>query len=216
MKEFGRTPGCICNVLAVLSDDEESMSATLRKAVELADAHNARLTLVKTCEQGRAYVWVAPFAVGSAYLPPELESPEQAAHVLSRLADQVPASIPVTLLVLTKGTQESLLTLLRKAQFGAVVADADLLTHCWRLRRWLRGEQLYIVPVTRDRPAENGGSVAGQFSTSGLTDGAVDAEKLTEGLRRRWSAGLRPWSGRHLADLPPRTAGAARASWRRS
>ena len=44
----------------------------------------ARLTLVKTCAAGRAYVWVAPFAVGGAYLPPELDSPEEAGRILAQ------------------------------------------------------------------------------------------------------------------------------------
>lgn len=198
MKEFGRTPGCVCNVLAVLCGGEESMAATLREAVALADARNARLTLVKTCEQGRAYVWVAPFAVGSAYLPAELESPEEAARVVSRFAAQVPASIPVTMLVLTKETQTGLLELLRRAHFGAIVADAELLSHCRRVRRALRREQLYTVLITRDCPAASPGIVPDQLSSSGHKDGAVDADPVSEGRGRR-HVGLRPWHARRLA-----------------
>lgn len=174
------------------------MAATLREAVALADARNARLTLVKTCEPGRAYVWVAPFAAGSAYLPAELESPDEAARVLSRFADQVPASIPVTTLVLTKDTQVSLLTLLRQAHFGAIVAEADLLSHCRRLRRQLRREQLYTILISRDCPTRSLGSVPGQLSSSGLKDGAVDVDEVSEGRKRR-HAGLWPWHARRLA-----------------
>jgi hypothetical protein len=184
-------------VLAVLSDGEESMQATLRAAVELAESANARLTLVKTCEQGRAYVWVAPFAVGAAYLPPELESPDQACRVLSRLVAAVPNSIPVTMLVLPSDSQTSLLKLLHEHHYGAVVADKDQLAHWGRVRRRLRHEQLQVVLVS---PAQNGGSIPGQFSSTGLTkDGAVDAHEIPEG-RNRLGGGLRPWSARRVAS----------------
>jgi hypothetical protein len=184
-------------VLAVLSDGEESMRATLRAAVELAESANARLTLVKTCEQGRAYVWVAPFAVGAVYLPPELESPDQACQVLSRLVAEVPNAIPVTMLVLPSDSQTSLLKLLRERHFGAVVADRDQIAHWGRVRRQLRREQLEVVLVC---PAQNRGSIPEQISSTGLTkDGAVDAHEMPEGRHRR-GGGLRPWSARRLAS----------------
>lgn len=173
------------------------MAATLHEAVELADTRNARLTLVKTCEQGRAYVWVAPFAVGSAYLPAELESPEEAARILARLAAQVPATIPLTTLVLTGATQTSLLKLLGQAHFGAIVADADLLSHCRRLRAQLRRDQFYTILITREPPAPSRGSIPDQLSSSGLEDGALDAHALSGGRRRHID--LRPWHARRLA-----------------
>lgn len=156
MREFGRAPGCICNVLAVLGDGEESIRATFSAAVDLADAGNARLTLVKTCEEGRAYVWIAPFAVGAAYMPPALDSPDDAARLLARVTEEVPDRMPVTTLVLTADTQGSLLRLLRDGRFGAVVADADLLSRCRRLRRYLCGEQIQTVLIRSGcAPAES-------------------------------------------------------------
>lgn len=159
MEEFGRAPRCICNVLAVLGDAEESMWAAFHAAVELAHTANARLTLVKTCEPGRAYVWVAPFAVGSAYTPPELESPEDAARKLCCVADQVPDSMPVTTLVLTQDTQASLLKLLEQGHFGAVVADRELLSRCRRLRRLLERQRVYTVIVEVPHELQNVGSM---------------------------------------------------------
>jgi hypothetical protein len=154
VKEFGRTPGgCVCNVLAVLSDGEESMRATLGAAVELAESARARLTLVKTCEQGRAYVWIAPFAVGSAYIAAELESPDEAWRALSRLVEEVPDSIPVTMHVLPPDSQTALLKLLRERHFGAFVADRDQLWLWRRVRRQLRREQLQVVLVSPHEPA---------------------------------------------------------------
>lgn len=178
MVEFERAPGCICNVLAVLGDDgEESIQAIFRAAVDLAEAANSRLTLVKTCEQGRAYVWIAPFAVGAAYLPPDLESPDEAAQLLCRVAEQVPKSIPVTTLVLDCETEASLLRLLHQRHFGAIVADAGLLAHHRRLRRHLRREQLHTILVGRDCQVQN---------------------RVPEGRGRR-HVGLWPWHARRLA-----------------
>jgi hypothetical protein len=175
------------------------MQATFRAAVELAERANARLTLVKTCEQGRAYVWIAPFAVGAAYLPPEVESPEEAARMLAHVVEQVPDSISVTTLVLTSDSQACLLKLLCERHFGAIVADADLLSRWRRLRRELRREQLQIVLISGGCVQPDAGSILDQFSSSGLTkDGAVDAEQVPEG-RSRSHAGLWPWSARRLA-----------------
>lgn len=199
MEEFGRTPGCIGNVLAVLGDGEEAMQRTLDAAVDLAQATNARLTLVGICEQARAYVWVAPFAVGSAYLPAELESPEEAARALCRLADRVPDSVPVTTLVLTEDTQEGLLKLLKRSHFGAVVADAGLLSRCRRVRRALQCEQLYTVSVDSDR-GRDGSGAASPGSPSGINQGgAAAAAALGYGARGRRDAGWRPWNARRLA-----------------
>ena len=198
VKEFGRTPGgCVCNVLAVLSDGQASMHATLSAAVELAESANARLTLVKTCENGRAYVWVAPFAVGAAYLPPELESPDEACHVLSQLVSEVPDSIPVTMCVLTSDSQNSLLKILHERHFGAVVVDKDQLAHWGRVRRQLRREQLPVVLIS---PAMDRGENPGQLSSSvPATGGEFGDVQVPEGRRRR-RAGVHPWSNRRLAS----------------
>ncbi len=73
---------------------------------------------------------LAPFAAGGAYLPPEMDSPEEAGRILSSLAEQVPNSIPLTMLVLGSDTQASILQLLRSGCYDAVVAERDLLSHC--------------------------------------------------------------------------------------
>jgi hypothetical protein len=191
-------------VLAVLSDGEQSMRETCRAAIELAQATNARLTLVRTCEPGRPYVWVAPFAVGAAYLPPEVESPGEAARQLAALVEEVPNSIPVTTMVLTSDSQACLLKLLRERHFGAIVADSDLMRRWRRLRRQLRRDELQTVLIDAAWDDENGGSYSGQLSSTGLTkDGAVDAEAAHEG-HGRGSAGLRPWSARRLAGAGSR------------
>ncbi|MDE3129800.1 MAG: hypothetical protein KGL16_01490 [Acidobacteriota bacterium] len=137
----------ICNVLAVLGEREDAMWRTLHAAVALAEAERARLTLVKTCESGRTYVWIAPFAVGGAYVPP-LDSPAEAAKLLAHVAEAVPDEIPVTSFVLGPDTQNALLKLVRAGHYGAVVADADLLKHCRRLRRQLRRDEISVLGVS--------------------------------------------------------------------
>lgn len=145
--EFGRTPGQIRNVLAVLSDGGDSVGRVLAAAVELAEAEHARLTLAKTCPGGRAYVWVAPFAAGGAYVPPPVESPEEACRILVRAAEEIPGCIPVTMRVLGCDTQRALVKLLRDGDFGAVVGDRALFSCCRRLRRQLRRDQIMTVQV---------------------------------------------------------------------
>lgn len=175
------------------------MRATCRAAIDLAESTNARLTLVRTCEPGRAYVWIAPFAVGAAYLPPEVESPEAAARQLARLVDQIPSSIPVTTLMLTSDTQACLLKLLHERHFGAIVADADLLSRWRRLRHEVEREGLQTVLITGACEDSSGSSSPGQRSSNGLTnDGAIDVVAVAE-ERSGSHAGLRLWGARRLA-----------------
>lgn len=168
----------MCNVLGVLGDAEDRAWAILNAAIALADAENARLTLVKTCDGGRSFVWVTPFAYGGAYVPPPLDSPADAARLLARVAEFVPGTIPVTTLVLGPDTQRSLLRLLRAGNFGAVVADQQLLSHCRRLRRELLREGIREVPVALEAPADpDSDPVAPQVSSG--TSGALQVSFLT-------------------------------------
>ncbi len=139
----------MCNVVGVLGDHEGQMWETFSLAVDLAEREHARLTLVKTCEDPRAYVWVTPFALGGAYVPPTIECPDQAAKILAGAAALVPNSMPVTTVVLGGDTQKSLLKLLREGHYGALVASEDLIRHCRRLRRQLHDDQIRTVSVTR-------------------------------------------------------------------
>ena len=197
--EFGRTPGHVCTVLAVLGDGDESARETLRVAVELADREHARLTLVKTCDAGRAYAWVAPFAAGGAYLPPEVDSPEEAERILARLAKAVPDSIPVTMLVLGSDTQSALLQLLRSGCYGAVVAERALLSRCRRLRRQMRCDGVHVVRISGCFEDEDAGRFPAHSTSSGVReDEATDADQVSEGGRGR-SFGLWPGLARRLA-----------------
>jgi hypothetical protein len=186
----------MCNVLGVLGDNEDRVRATLEAAIALADAENARLTLVKTCDDGRAYVWITPFACGGAYVPPPIDTPAEAARLLAHVAEFVPETIPVTTLVLGHDTQGSLVRLVRAGNYGAVVADRQLLAHCRRLRRELRREGIREVPVTLLSPARSDlDSLASHLSSR---DTEVEDVQIAEGPRGN-SRGLRPWHARRLA-----------------
>jgi hypothetical protein len=138
----------MCNVLGVLDDDEELMWDTLDAAIQLADAEHARLTLSKTCEPGRTYFWLCPFAAGGIYLPPAQDSPEEAGRVLARLAEFVPEWIPLTTLVLGANTSGELRKLVRKGQYGAIVAPESLLSRRSLLSRELRRSGIVSMPVS--------------------------------------------------------------------
>lgn len=141
----------MCNILAVLGDREDAAWQTLDAAIELADREHARLTVAKTCGDGHAYVWIAPFAVGGAYIPAPFDSPEEAGERLARMVERVPSSIPVTTVVLCAQTQASLVALLRAGYYSAIIAQPALLAGR-RLRRQLRRDEVIAIPV--ETPAE--------------------------------------------------------------
>ncbi|HEX3802828.1 MAG TPA: hypothetical protein VHV75_08330 [Solirubrobacteraceae bacterium] len=190
----------MCNVLGVLGDDEEQMWETFNATIALADAEHSRLTLAKTCEDGRTYVWVTPFAFGGVYLPPPLESPADASRALARVVEFVPECMPVTTLVLGADTQTSLLKLVRSGHFNALVGDADLLTHCRKLRRELERHGIRAVPVKIRTAEPFGDTIPDHFSSSGHTkDGVLDGNEVSQGLgRSRWG-NLRPGYAHRLA-----------------
>ena len=97
--------------------------------------------------------------------------------LLARVAEFVPGTIPVTTLVLGPDTQRSLVRLLRAGNYGAVVADQQLLAHCRRLRRELQRESIREVPVTLAGPVQpQADPVASQLSRNTQADGAPIAE----------------------------------------
>lgn len=128
----------MCDVLGVLEDTEEQVWATFAAAVELAEAENARLTLAKTTDEGRSYMWLSPFAFGGAYVPPSIGADADAECLLARAAELVPVWLPVTTLMLGRDNQGALRKLIRDGRFGAVVAGPHLYGHCPRFASDLR------------------------------------------------------------------------------
>lgn len=189
----------MCNVLAVLGDSEDQMWETFDAAVSLAEAENARLTLAKTCCPGQTYVWMTPFACGGAYVPPP-QGPEEVNRTLARVVARVPADLPVTTLTLGADTQRCLIRLLREGRYGALVAEADLLKHCRRLRRELRRNEIQGVPVPLAIDEfSSGDRIAARFTSSTHTEGgSPDETQITEGLGRG-RISLRPDGAQRLA-----------------
>jgi hypothetical protein len=191
----------MCNVLGVLGDNEEQMWETFNATVALAEAECSRLTLAKTCADGRTYAWVTPFAFGGVYLPPPMDSPVEASHVLARVVESVPNCMPVTTVVLGADTQTSLLKLVNDGHFNALVADADLLSHCRKLRRELSRHEIQAVPIKLcavEQP--NGDTMPAHSLSSGHTeDGVLDGNQVPQDLGRRKRGSLRPGYVQRLA-----------------
>jgi hypothetical protein len=128
------------------------MWETFDAAVELAEVERSRLTLAKTCELGHSYVWVAPFCAAGVYVPPMIESPEEAGRIVARAAEFVPEWIPVTTLVLGPETGRELRRLVRCGHYEAVVAPKFLLSRRHLLARDLRRQGIRAVPMPECRP----------------------------------------------------------------
>jgi hypothetical protein len=179
----------MCNVLGVLGDNEDQMWETFNATIALAEAECSRLTLAKTCDDGRAYVWVTPFALGGVFVPPAIESPAEASRVLARVVEFVPACIPVTTLVLAADTQSALVKLVRNGHFNALVADDDLLSHCRKLRRELDRQGIKGVPIKLSAAEPSiDDTMPTHFSSIGHTeDGVLDGIAVPQGLAgSRW------------------------------
>lgn len=139
------------NVLALLHDNEEEMWAVLERAVELADTERARLTLAKTTDPGRLVRWFCPLTPLCRLAPiaePDLSA--IAARRLARLAETVPASIPLCTVLLRSDTCGSLRRLADRVPFDLVVVSAGQLAHGLKLRRELRRLGVCTLSVAAD------------------------------------------------------------------
>jgi hypothetical protein len=153
------------NVLGVLEDQKDRLWSTFEAAVELADTERARLTLVKTYEPPRCYMWCGPFAVGGLCVPPDCEPEVDAGRLLARAAEFVPMEIPVTTMLLGLETQRELRRLVQSGAYDAVVASEPLLRRSRRLRRECRRDciQTFAVAPT---PSQEPGSVPAPVAPS--------------------------------------------------
>jgi len=126
------------HVLGVLEDDDRRLWAAFSRAVELAEAERARLTLAKTTDPGRLMRWFAPGAALAAMSLSieDLQGWRAADYALARVLEFVPPEIPVTTVLLGHDTAGSLLALLRRSPFDCVVLT-DRLANCRGLRRTL-------------------------------------------------------------------------------
>jgi len=139
------------HVLALLHDCEQEISAVLDRAVELADAERARLTLAKTTDPGRLVRWFGPLAPLGRVAPmcePDLDA--MAGHRLARAAELIPAEIPVSTVLLGRNTPRALRGLVASGCHDLLVLAATELSHDAKLRRELRRLELCTLAVACD------------------------------------------------------------------
>jgi hypothetical protein len=139
------------HVVALLHDREADTLAVLERAVELADAERARLTLAKTTDPGLLFRWFSPFKPLCRMAPlPETDLATFAGRRLARWAEAVPASIPVCTVLLPTDTSEGMRKLAARTPYDLVVVAATPLAHSFKLRRALRRLGVCTLAVARD------------------------------------------------------------------
>ncbi len=140
------------HVLGVIVDREDLVERTLAVAIGLADNGRARLSLVKTCDAGPVFASFGPLGAHATVAPPDLYTRETAGRTLTRLANDVPAHIPVALVVLGPRTRDGLRRFVRAGIYDALVAPADLVAACPGLARDAASANARIVTVTAETP----------------------------------------------------------------
>ncbi|HEY2441210.1 MAG TPA: hypothetical protein VGI07_13325 [Solirubrobacteraceae bacterium] len=149
------------HILGVLEDDEQRLWATLDRAIALADAERARLTLAKTTDPGWMMRWFGSAGLNAMCVSSDLlDLRTSASHKLARAAEFVPACVPVTTLLLSESTPSALMELVRRGHHDVLVVTDALLGRSRRLRRELEREDVRIVLVP-GRPAPTADILAG-------------------------------------------------------
>jgi hypothetical protein len=135
-------------VLGVLEDSDHQMWPVVMRAVELAHATEARLTLAKTTDPGRLMRWFAPSAsLQSCSLSCSCDNVQgftEADYAFARAAEFVPAEIPIAKMLLGGDTAGSLLRLIRHGPFDFIVLT-ERLARDRRLRRALPRRDITVV-----------------------------------------------------------------------
>jgi Universal stress protein family len=146
-------------VLVLLDDDERAMWRVLERAIEIAEVERARLTIAKTTDPGRMVKWFAPLATVSRaglMVEPDRESP---GCMLERATASVPASIPVTRILLGDDTARALRRLAESTRYDLAVMNERFAAHnrsVFRLLGRLGVSTLLICPepsADTDQPA---------------------------------------------------------------
>jgi hypothetical protein len=137
-------------ILAVLGHDDRSISAVLDRAIELADAERARLTLAKTTDPGRLIRWFAPAAISRAGYVAEFDPQVFARDLLARASEFVPASIPLTTVLLGIDTPCALRLLTAKHLYDLLVIDSALPGRSRKLRREIQRSRMCALMVSPD------------------------------------------------------------------
>ncbi len=143
------------HILALLGHDEPAASAVLERAVELAEAQRARLTLAKTTDPGRIVKWFGPMTIlARAPCDPEPDLQRFAQKMLSRACESVPASVSLTKVLLGPDTACALQRLAARDSYDLVVFDSALPAHNHRLRREIKRLGVCTLTVQPDLGSE--------------------------------------------------------------
>lgn len=142
------------HVLALLDDDERAMWSVLERAIAIAEGERARLTIAKTTDPGRLVKWFAPLATLSRaglVVEPDTASPW---CMLDRATAAVPASVPVTRVLLGDDTARALRRLAKSATYDLVVMRDGFAAHHRSVRCELRRLNLSTLLVRTQRSSE--------------------------------------------------------------
>jgi hypothetical protein len=144
------------HLLALLDDEKEAMWAVLDRAVELADAEHARLTLAKTTAPGPIAVCMCSFiALASAPPVTDEELQADASRRLAQAAEFVPDSISLCTVLLGADTPRALLRLVERGDYDLIVASERDLRHDRGLRRAIRKLGIAALLVTEEPVAQS-------------------------------------------------------------
>jgi hypothetical protein len=135
------------HVLAILDGDPEDYSHVIARAVELAEAERARLTLAKT----RGPLWLAHgvCVFPLVTVPPAVDLERHARDVLARTAELIPQTVSLSTLLLGDDACLSLRRVLGRGDYDLLVADERYLRRRWRLRRLLQRADISTLAVVR-------------------------------------------------------------------
>jgi hypothetical protein len=135
-----------CHLVALLDHDERPMWSVVDRAIELAEAKRAPLTLAATAGQGRITAWLAPLALLSR-VPPVADADlrVRAGNQLARAAEFVPASVPLTTLRLATDGAGAVRELAQSGSYDLLVIGHGLIAHSRRVRRELRRTGLSVL-----------------------------------------------------------------------
>jgi hypothetical protein len=135
-------------VIALLDGHAEQFHDTLDRAVEIAAAEHARLTLAKTTSAGWLAGCTCGFPIATAL--PLVDLQEHARESLARAAELVPQSLSLTTVLLAADTHGSLCKLLDRGNYDLLVATEPFLHRHRRLRRALDRMGISMLAVCAD------------------------------------------------------------------
>jgi nucleotide-binding universal stress UspA family protein len=154
-----------CRLVALLDLDEQAMWSVVDRAIELAEAKRAPLTLAATTGQARVAGWLVPLRLLSRVTPvADADLRLRAANQLARAAEFVPASIPLTTLRLAGDGPGAVRELAQSGSYDLLVIGHQLIARSRRTRRELRRTGLSVLiacpgtdtDIDRRRPRSRG------------------------------------------------------------